>query len=149
MKILSIDPGPADTSWMIYEDGKVLEQGFEDNDFFLSWLRWDERQQADLAAIEMVACYGMPVGAEIFETCTMIGRMEEILRGGRVERVFRKDIKLHLCGSLRAKDANVRQALIGRLGPPGTKKAPGPTHGIYGHAWAALAVAVYAQDVLS
>jgi hypothetical protein len=41
----------------------------------------------------------------------------------------------------------VRQALIDRLGPQGTKKNPGPTYGMRSHLWAALAVAVYAGDV--
>jgi hypothetical protein len=66
--------------------------------------------------------------------------------GGNVTRVFRKDVKLHLCNSPRAKDANVRQALLDRLGPQGTKKAPGPTYGVKSHEWAALAVAVYGWD---
>jgi hypothetical protein len=41
----------------------------------------------------------------------------------------------------------VRQALIDRLGPQGTKKNPGPTYGMRSHLWAALAVGVYAWDV--
>jgi hypothetical protein len=45
---------------------------------------------------------------------------------------------------MRAKDANIRQALIDKLGAVGTKKAPGPLYGISGHLWAALAVADYA-----
>jgi hypothetical protein len=68
------------------------------------------------------------------------------ISGGKVTRVFRKDIKLHLCNSPRAKDANVRQALIDRIGPQGTKKNQGPTYGIKSHQWAALAVAVYGWD---
>ena len=59
---------------------------------------------------------------------------------------YRKDIKLHLCGTTKARDPNVRQALIDRLGKPGTKKNPGPTYGVSSHAWSALAVAVYASD---
>jgi hypothetical protein len=63
-----------------------------------------------------------------------------------VQLVYRRDVKLHLCHSPRAKDANVRQALIDRLGPQGTKKNPGPTYGMKSHLWAALAVGVYAMD---
>jgi hypothetical protein len=55
-------------------------------------------------------------------------------------------VKLHLCNSPRAKDGNVRQALIDRVGPQGTKKGQGPTYGIKSHEWAALAVAVYGWD---
>jgi hypothetical protein len=84
----------------------------------------------------------------VFETCIWIGRFTELSRlaGGKLSRVFRRDIKLHLCNSPRAKDANVRQALIDRLGPQGTKKLPGPTYGVKSHEWAALAVAVYGWD---
>jgi hypothetical protein len=63
-----------------------------------------------------------------------------------VELIFRKDIKLFLCGTMRAKDANIRQALIDKIGPQGTKKTPGPTYGIKSHTWAALAVAVFAAQ---
>jgi len=47
---------------------------------------------------------------------------------------------------MRAKDANIRQALLDLIGPQGTKKTPGPTYGIKSHTWAALAVAVYAAN---
>ena len=50
-----------------------------------------------------------------------------LARPEAVIRVKRSAVKLHQCGSNRAKDANVRQALIDKMGPPGTKKAPGPT----------------------
>jgi hypothetical protein len=69
------------------------------------------------------------------------------VQGGDVSLVFRRDVKLHLCDSPRAKDGNVRQALLDRLGPQGTKKAPGPTYGVKSHEWAALAVAVYGWDM--
>jgi len=95
----------------------------------------------------MIASYGMSVGKEVFETCYMIGRLMEVLRlSSSIRRVYRQDVKLALCGSVRAKDSNIRQSLIDRLGPPGTKKAPGPTYGVSGHAWAALAVAWYAAQ---
>ena len=65
--------------------------------------------------------------------------------------VYRKDVKLHLCGDLRAKDANIRQALIDLFGPGkeraiGKKKTPGPLYGIRKHEWSALAVAVTYHD---
>lgn len=93
-------------------------------------------------AVEMIASYGMPVGAEVFETCVWIGRLIEAYHGpGPVTRVKRSDVKLHVCGSARAKDANVRQALIDLFGPQGTVRNPGPTHGLKSHMWAALGVA--------
>jgi hypothetical protein len=47
---------------------------------------------------------------------------------------------------MRAKDPNVRQALLDKIGPVGTKKNPGPLYGVSGHGWSALAVAVYASE---
>ena len=103
----------------------------------------------------------MAVGAEVFETCVWTGRFIQCwtdspfsYRIGAerpVRRVFRRDVKMHLCGSARAKDANVRQALIDRYGPGkeaaiGRKATPGPLYGVTTHVWAALAVAVTAAD---
>jgi hypothetical protein len=105
-------------------------------------------------AIEMIASYGMPVGREVFETCVWIGRFQQALESpGTAELVYRKDVKLHLCGSPRAKDGNVRQALIdlfpatggGKTPQIGTKKQPGPLYGMSSHAWAALGVAITAK----
>jgi len=98
-------------------------------------------------AIEMIASYGMAVGREVFETCVWIGRFIEAWHSpDDVRLIYRKDVKMYLCGTPRAKDANIRQALIDLLGPQGTKKQPGPTYGVKSHAWAALAVAVTAAN---
>ena len=136
--VFSLDPGTTQSGWCIYQDGHVSDSGVEDNQ---SLLRLMKIATPDDVAIEMVACYGMAVGKEVFETCVWIGRFMEAF-GGRVTLIYRRDVKLHLCGTVRAKDANVRQALIDKIGPQGTKKAPGPTFGVKSHAWAALAVAV-------
>jgi hypothetical protein len=102
---------------------------------------------ADHLAIEMVACYGMPVGQETFETVLWIGRFVQVWTPKPWTRVYRRDVKLHLCHSARAKDAHVRMALLDKFGPGrqkaiGTRKHPGPLYGIKSHVWSALAVAV-------
>ncbi|RXN88219.1 hypothetical protein C7R54_15615 [Achromobacter aloeverae] len=102
-------------------------------------------------AIEMIASYGMPVGKEVFETCLWIGRFVQALETPEEARLlYRKDVKMHLCGTTKAKDANVRQALLdlfprtggGKTPQIGTKKQPGPLYGVSTHAWPALGVAV-------
>jgi hypothetical protein len=138
--LLAIDPGTSASGWVIFDGSNVRASGVSCNEAVLTELLggWQER-----LAIEMIASYGMPVGAEVFETCVWIGRfIEAFARPAAAERIYRRDVKLELCGSPRAKDANIRQALIDRLGPPGTKKTPGPTYGVRSHAWAALGVAV-------
>lgn len=143
--ILSIDPGPTQSGWVMYEAGRVIDAGVDDNELLLKMVQDAEHGRL---AIEMIASYGMAVGREVFETCVWVGRFMQAWRDPKAVRlVYRQQVKLHLCNSPRAKDANVRQALIDKLGPQGTKKAPGPTYGVSSHAWAALGVAVVAQEV--
>ncbi len=113
---------------------------------------------ATVLAVEMIASYGMAVGKDVFATAVWSGRFSQRWNDwhaaghGLLVPVYRRDVKLHLCGSARAKDANVRQALIDRFGPGkdraiGVKASPGPLHGVSSHVWSALAVAVTVADV--
>jgi hypothetical protein len=145
MSIIAIDPGTTESAYVAW-DGTVLDAGFVPNPVMREFLRARlEFLRATSIAIEMIASYGMAVGKETFETCVWIGRfIENSPRPVRL--VYRKDVKLHLCQSMRAKDANIRQALIDKYGPPGTKKNPGKLYGVSGHLWAALAVADYVSS---
>lgn len=148
--ILALDPGTNQTGWAFVDYGVLMDSGVEDNDHMLAMLQKWRDGYGDVLAIEMIASYGMAVGKEVFETCVWIGRfMQAWHNPAEVKLVFRKDVKMHLCGTPRAKDANIRQALIDRLGPPGTKKTPGGTYGVKSHAWAALAVAVTAESEIA
>lgn len=148
--VLALDPGPEQTGWALYDGRTVLDSGVTGNEDVLRDLdmivfpgaTW---QFADLLAIEMIASYGMPVGREVFETCVWIGRFIQAAPL-RHRLIYRKDVKMHLCGSQRAKESNIRQALIDKLGAPGTKAKPGATYGVKSHAWSALAVAVTAVE---
>ncbi len=154
--IFAIDPGTTQSAWCVFDGSKVVNCAIEDNQVVRSMLH-----KADLSeyhvAIEMIASYGMPVGKEVFETCVWIGRFVEVSVSNCAagcSLVYRKDVKLHLCNSARAKDPNVRQALIDRFAPTGggkipqigTAKQPGPLYGVSSHVWAALAVAVTFHD---
>ena len=83
-------------------------------------------EEIDELVIEMIASYGMPVGKEVFETCVWIGRFIQV--GNIYQKsnsyIYRKEEKMNLCHSMKAKDSNIRQALIDRFGPVGTKKNP-------------------------
>lgn len=149
--IAAFDPGSANTAFVTW-NGVVTAHGWPENDQLIRCIRTGVFSDVNLAAIEMIGHYGtgMPAGKDVFHTCLMIGRMVEAFTAKSipVRLILRPTIKAHLCGSAKAKDQNVRQALIDRLGPPGTKKDPNPcTYGISSHKWAALAVAVYAADV--
>lgn len=137
--IIGIDPGPVEQSCVMYEPvmKRVLSVATYRNDF-----KSDFFLHSDIA-IEWIESYGMAVGQDVFRTVFQIGRMQQQL--GAVRLIPRRDVKLTLCGSARAKDTNIRQALIDAIGPVGTKKNPGPLYGVTGHYWAALAVAYTAS----
>lgn len=144
--ILAIDPGPTESALVTFDGKRVVYARQLANDVLLEALLVS--REANLA-IEMVESFGMAVGREVFETVYWIGRFCQAFPGEHT-RIGRKDIKLHLCGSCRAKDPNVRQALLDRFGGKeaaiGRKATPGPLHGVHSHLWAALAVAVYWWD---
>jgi hypothetical protein len=129
-----------------YENGLVLASGVTENAEILQMLpSW--HASGGRLAIEMIASYGMAVGREVFETCVWIGRFQQAWPEPKAVRlVYRREVKLHLCGVTQAKDANIRMALLDKVGPQGVKARPGPTYGIKSHAWAALAVAVTAAE---
>jgi hypothetical protein len=142
--ILAIDSGTTQSAFVQYDEKnkQIIDHGILPNPEMRQILIGREY---DLVALEMIASYGMPVGASTFETCLWIGRFIEVART-EARLCYRKDVKMFLCGSMRAKDGNVRQALIDMLGAQGTKKNKGSTYGISSHTWAALAVAVYAAN---
>lgn len=153
--IIAIDPGPDLSAWLVLDGRRVVAFGHEANADVLARVHANEHGCGEVV-IEMIASYGMPVGVEVFETCVWIGRYEEAWRRSirapcsEPRRVFRRDVKLHLCGQSRAKDGNVRQALIdlygGKVAAIGRKATPGPLYGISGDVWAALAVAITATS---
>lgn len=143
MELIAIDPGPKKSAVCWYKDGKIGARILP-NEELRQWLKRARETEAKLA-IEMIACYGMTVGHTIFQTCVWIGIFTEAW--GKVPQyVFRKDVKMHLCKTMKAKDTHIRKALIARFGSPGTKAKPGVLYGFKADMWAALAVAVYALD---
>jgi len=150
MNILAIDPGTTKSAWVLYdsETKTIGDHNIDDNHFIAAAIIPAYCMAAEQGVIEMMQCMGMAVGQSVLETCRWIGRFEEtfLREKTHVSFIYRSQEKMHLCQSMRAKDGNIRQALIDKLGPPGTKKAPGPTYGISKDVWAALAVAVtYAE----
>lgn len=142
--ILAIDPGPTESGVVLLREGRVLAASVQPN----GWVRMTiEERTPDVVAIEQIRSYGMAVGASVFDTCVEVGRFVECAwRAERgpviVDLIPRQAVKLELCGSPRAKDANIRQALIDLFGGTGAEKKGGPLAGVKSHAWAALGVAV-------
>jgi hypothetical protein len=147
MRILAIDAGNTYSGVAIVElpDFRLIWFGKLPNEEIYDRIK---NYKIDEVALEMVACYGMPVGRDVFETCVWIGRFIEQLKDKKISFVYRKDEKMCLCGSLKAKDSNIRQALINRYAKhdfktgKGTKKNPDVFYGVANDVWQAIAVAV-------
>lgn len=143
LPVLAIDPGTTDSAYVLWDGHNILEKGKIPSEEVLPLIT---RLAGKCEMVcEMIASYGMGVGAEVFETCIWIGRYLERAEG-RMSRVVRGKVKMHLCKSMKATDSNIRTALIDMIGPPGKKKAPGPTYGVTKDIWAALALAVTYMD---
>lgn len=152
MRILGIDAGTEESGWVIYntETHQIDEKGVNNNDELLVLLR---KSTYDKVAFEMIASYGMPVGKTTFQTCLWIGRFFQISTDAKKDPIlyYKKiDINPTICFSSKAKDSNIRQAIIDMFPPNGGGKVPqvglknnqGDLYGIATHMWAALAVAL-------
>jgi len=150
MNLLCIDPG-TESSGVVCLNTVTMDvisiAGTVNNFEIVSWLV--DEEFSEHIAIEMIQCQGMPVGKETFETCLWIGRFIQSFHAGQDHTlIYRGQVKDVLCGSRKAKDANIRQALLdryprtggGKTPQIGTKAQPGPLFGMSTHAWPALAV---------
>lgn len=151
MKVLAIDPGNIKSAFCIMDANslKPLDFGILENNELQEYIRDTIFDEADHAAIEMVASYGMAVGKEVFDTCRWIGRFEEQLHRKLLFHptlVYRMEEKTHICHSSKANDANIRRALIDRFARhdfkngKGVKKNPDWFYGFGKDVWAAYAV---------
>ena len=92
--ILAIDSGTTQSAFVQYDEKnkQIIDHAILPNPEMRQILIGREY---DLVALEMIASYGMPVGASTFETCVWIGRFIEVARTESM-LVFRKDIKMYL-----------------------------------------------------
>lgn len=149
MKILAIDPGNIESAYALIEmpEFKLLNFGKVENHTLKGQIEWLS-DRADEIAIEMVACYGMPVGKDVFDTCVWIGRFTEKLDGKEITYIYRTQEKATICYDSRAKDSNIKQGLINRYAKhdfkrgKGTKGNPDTFYGVAKDVWQAIAVGV-------
>jgi hypothetical protein len=141
--VLAIDPGSFQSAWLQFDGTRPGAFGITANHVLVKALRTGGLP--DVVVIEKIESYGMAVGAEVFDTVFWAGRFAEAAERVTVVMLPRRVVKLTLCGDSRAKDANIRQALLDRFGGSaavGRKAAPGPLYGISRDVWSALAIAV-------
>jgi hypothetical protein len=163
--ILAIDPGTDKSGVVLYDsmEREVTWAREQENVALIEWLRHCGNDRNVTLVIEMVESFGLAVGKSTFETVRWIGRFQEAWenRGGRVEFVGRRDVKMCLCGRVtypspetgalkKVGDAEIRRAILdrfpatggGKTPEIGPKRQPGPLHGVHGHLFAALGVAL-------
>ncbi len=146
-----LDPGPVESALVLWDGEQIVDAYQQPNEYIMPQVL-DLTARHSLLVIEQIASYGMAVGETTFETVFWSGRFAQahLSQGGQWSRIKRLEVKLHLCHDSRAKDANIRQAILDRFGGRdkalGKKKAPGPLYGISGDLWSALAVALTYHD---
>lgn len=178
MIILALDPGNTKTAWVLYDGGTPVTWGYHANEVVRRMLARYRATTLPILAVEYMRPRGMLMSQEAMDTMFELGRMVEAWRR-EWKPVGRLQAKLHICGSPKANDANIRAALIDRYGGPraiaparkcptckgrgavgrgkvrlkcgdcgGTGKgAPaGMLHGMAGDVWAALAIAITAEE---
>jgi len=149
MQVFAVDPGSEHSAFVLFDGQEVCRHGILPNaDLVVELNRVSPRVSA--LVIEQMVNYGMSVGQAVFETVFWTGRFVQAWGANNWTRLTRPDIKLHLCGQVRANDAAVRWALIDRFGGKekaiGNSRKPGPLHGVVKDEWSALAVAVTFWD---
>jgi hypothetical protein len=175
--ILAIDPGTTQSGYVMFDalTAQPLSWGKKDNREVLALIVVPGPQ---LCVIERIEHLGMAAGHDVFETAVWSGRFIQAWGcESTCSQLSRRQVKINLCGSARAKDGNIRQAIIDRYGGDevaiGGKKCKrckgrgwfgrehavcaecddgwalrkGLLYGISGDAWQALALAMTYADL--
>lgn len=147
MIIFAVDPGPTTSGMVVYDSTMrrvVLARSASSLDDVLCELP-QRRHELDIVAIERIQAQGI-AGASVIETARVVGRIEQRARdqfGPDVVLLYRHEVLRELDVSGARRDVLVRERMIeAHPGGVGTKQAPGPLHGVSGHAWQALGLAV-------
>jgi hypothetical protein len=146
VSVLAIDPGAENSALLHWDGERILLAVIEPNEAILKRLEEFPTDEAVTLAIEKVESYGTIVGETVFETVFWSGRFAQVFGFEDVKRIGRGAVKMHICGTKRAGDSDIRTMLIQKFGGTvkaiGKKKSPGPLYEITTHLWAALALAI-------
>jgi len=165
--LAAIDPGPVESAYVVLDEhagypGELVAFGKKKESECISAIISATRNTL-VVGVECVASYGMPVGRTTFDTAMVAGHFEAYLHpfADSIHRIYRKSksdegidgVCMSICNDNRAKDSNIRQAIIdlypatggGKIPQIGTKDNPGPLCGVSKDVWAALAVALTLQ----
>lgn len=148
MRILAIDPAPTESGYIIWDGVKIYTFGIANNEKICESIV----HSTDISncIIEKVACFGMPVGKSVLDTCEWTGRFDQqwfIKTGERAILITKNQVQLHHCKTTKANDSNVIQALCDKYAygvrnyGKGIKKEPGFFYGFKEDVWDAFALA--------
>jgi hypothetical protein len=123
--------------------------GKESNQQILHYIKEGYFAGIDLSVIESLTLYRR-VNIDVRDTCLWVGAFAMALEHSSLECpirfLTRSEVKYILNpGVPKPGDSTVDPAVRDYIGPKGTKKKPGPTFGVSGDTWAALAVAIAAD----
>jgi len=150
---IGIDPGTTDSGWACIGEGGEITGGIMSNGYIVHMIysmRLGDLKRRPGLAIERLRGTGRAVGFETIRTIEWSGRFIEAYNFAACEmpRLITRHEILKALGVTRGSgsaDSRVRAKMVEIYGEPGTAKNPGPTYGITGHAWQALAVAHVAK----
>lgn len=142
--VLGIDPGTTHTAWVLVDaDLNLLGFGKSPNSEVQKIIR--ENLDAKIA-IEVPQPRGQHMTWQLVYTAIWIGRFVETAAPRGWLEVDRMSVKMHICGSARAKDGAIRSAIVERWGGKdaaiGKKATPGPLYGVSKDVWQAFALAI-------
>lgn len=149
--ILAIDPGSAESAWLVLLDESVVSFAKEPNDVVLARLHiaggpghegWSTVVMEDLEPRQQ------PLGREVADTLRWIGRFMEAARPLPVHLLTRRAVTAHhIDGGTKDADKRIRAQLIDRYGT-GSERKGGPLYGITHDVWSALAIGLAYSDGL-
>lgn len=165
MKVLAIDPAPIESAYVLLDpiSLKLHQFGMMKNTELISrkdlgFQHINSIPPIELA-IERVRGMGQIAGNSLFETSEWVGMFYQAFTGEEKRMIARYEIKCHLCGSVTARDSDVRRKVIehyqlnyqgvlggGKIPVIGTIKKPGPLYGVTKDVWQALGVALTYLD---
>ena len=147
MNILALDVGTVASGFclMDIETFQPYFFGKKENDELIELVK---TEKYGVLVYEAFASYGMAVGQSTIQSIQWNGRFIQCAldRGIDVYPIYRRDEKINLCGSMKAKDSNIRQALIDRFAffdynnGKGTKLNQDFFYGFSIDAWSAFAI---------
>ena len=147
MNLLALDVGTVESGYCIVECDtyKPIQFGKISNTELLEIVRNADYQ---VCAYEQFKSYGMAIGDSTINSIQWNGRFIQLIddRGIEYHPIMRVEEKVAICGTTKAKDSNIRQALIDRFGEVGTKKNQGFFYGFKKDVWSAFAIAVTYLD---